>query len=317
MISTEGRKSSFYHQPVMPDEVLSYLITNQDGTYLDMTCGGGGHLKILSENLSERAILFGFDRDKEAVATALDTLKGVPQMTSIINSKFSEVGRMAGEKNINGVNGVLFDFGVSSHQINSSRRGFSFMQDGPLDMRMNSSDELTAETVINKYSTDRLLDIFRTYGEQRNARRIVNAIDKKRQTEKIDTTHKLQSVLKSSVSGKDLNSTLARLFQAIRIEVNGELDELKTALPATFDLLAPRGRLVCMSYHSLEDRIVKRFFQKLAKGCVCPDKLPVCVCGKKPEVEILTRRVVRPKKEEIEANSRARSARLRAAEKLI
>lgn len=301
----------------MPDEVLFYLITDRDGTYFDMTCGGGGHLKILSDSLSKKAVLFGFDRDKEAVSTANENLKGVPQLTNIINSEFSEISQVAREKNINNINGVLFDLGVSSHQIDSSARGFSFMNDGPLDMRMNSGSDLTAETVINEYSFDKLLYIFRTYGEQRNAKRIVAAIERKRQTEKIDTTFKLQSVLRSSVSGKDLNSTLARLFQAIRIEVNGELDELKSALPAAFDLLAPGGRVVCMSYHSLEDRIVKRFFKGLAKGCICPDNLPICACGKKPQAEILTKKVVRPKKEEIEANSRARSAKLRAASKLM
>lgn len=306
-----------YHQPVMPDEVRFYLITNRDGTYLDMTCGGGGHLKALCESLSEKAILFGFDRDKEAVLAASTNLKGVSQVKKIVNSRFSEIGRVAKDNNINKVDGVLFDLGVSSHQINSSGRGFSFMQNGPLDMRMNSSDELTAEKVINDYPADKLVEIFRKYGEQRKSRRIVSIIDKNRQQERIDTTQKLQSVLKSAVSGKDLNSTLARLFQAIRIEVNGELDELRTALPVVFELLAPGGRLVCLSYHSLEDRIVKRFFGEKAKGCICPDNFPVCACGKKPEVKILAKRVVRPKKEEVETNRRARSARLRAVQKLI
>jgi len=317
LISTEGKKSSLYHRPVMPEEVRSYLITRRDGTYLDMTCGGGGHLKILCEGLSQKAVLFGFDRDNEAVTTARRNLKGVSQVRQIINSRFSEIARVAKDNKIDKVDGVLFDLGVSSHQINSAGRGFSFMQDGPLDMRMNSSDTLTAETVINDYSTDKLIEIFQKYGEQRKARRIVSVIDKNRQKERIETTQKLQSVLKSAVSGKNLNSTLARLFQAIRIEVNGELDELATALPAVFDLLAPGGRLVCLSYHSLEDRIVKRFFSRLAKGCICPDNFPVCACGRKPEVKILTKRVVRPKKEEIESNSRARSARLRAGQKIV
>ncbi len=316
MISTEGKNSSLYHLPVMPEEVLFYLISRQDGTYLDMTCGGGGHLRILSDSLSNEAVLFGFDRDNEAVEAASENLRGAPQETHIVNSRFSEINRVAKENKIDKVDGVLFDLGVSSHQIDSSERGFSFMKDGPLDMRMNANDSLNAETVINEYSTDRLLEIFRIYGEQPKARRIVTAIDKKRQEEKIDTTDKLLAVLKSSVSGKDLNSTLARLFQAIRIEVNGELDELTTALPEVLDLLAPGGRLVILSYHSLEDRIVKRFFNERAKGCICPDKFPVCACGKKPEVKILTKKVVRPKDEEVVSNSRARSARLRAAQKL-
>jgi 16S rRNA (cytosine1402-N4)-methyltransferase len=301
----------------MPEEVRFYLITRRDGTYLDMTCGGGGHLKILSESLSKKAVLVGFDRDKEAVLVARKNLKGVPQVTKIINSRFSEIDRVAKDINLSKVDGIFFDLGVSSHQIDSSRRGFSFLQNGPLDMRMNLSDTLTAETVVNDYSTDRLIEIFRKYGEEKKARPIVLAIDKQRQKEKIDTTRKLQAVLKSAISGKDLNSTLARLFQAIRIEVNGELDELTKALPGAFNLLAPDGRFVCLSYHSLEDRIVKRFLRERAKGCTCPDNFPVCTCGKKPEAKILTKRVVRPKKDEVEANSRARSARLRAAQKLI
>ncbi len=317
MISTEGKRSSLYHQPVMPKEVRFYLITRRDGTYLDMTCGGGGHLKILSESLSKKAVLVGFDRDKEAVLVARKNLKGVPQVTKIINSRFSEIDRVARDINLSKVDGIFFDLGVSSHQIDSSQRGFSFMQNGPLDMRMNLSDKLTAETVVNDYPTDKLLEIFRKYGEEKKARRIVLVIDKQRQKEKIDTTKKLQAVLKSAISGKNLNSTLARLFQAIRIEVNGELDELTKTLPRAFDLLAPDGRFVCLSYHSLEDRIVKRFLRERAKGCICPDNFPVCACGKKPEAKILTKKVVRPKKEEVEANSRARSARLRAAQKLI
>lgn len=305
-----------YHQPVMPEEVQYYLITDKSGTYLDMTCGGGGHLKYLSEGLSDKANLFGFDRDKEAVLAASNELKGIPQVKKLINCKFSEIDRAVKENKINNVNGVYFDLGVSSHQIDSSGRGFSFMQDGPLDMRMNSGDSLTAETVINDYSTEKLVEIFRLYGEQKKPRRIVSAIDRARQKEKIDTTRKLQTVLRSAVSGKDINSTLARLFQAIRIEVNGELDELNMALPKVLDLLTPGGRLVLLSYHSLEDRIVKRFFGERAKGCVCPDNFPVCACGRNPEIKILTRRVVRPQKNEVESNSRARSARLRAAEKL-
>ncbi len=316
MISTEGKRSSLFHQPVMPEEVRFYLITRRDGTYLDMTCGGGGHLKILSESLSRKAVLIGFDRDKEAVLFARKNLKGIPQVTQIINSRFSEIDRVARDIKLGKIDGIFFDLGVSSHQIDSSQRGFSFMQDGPLDMRMNLSDSLTAETVINDYSAEKLIEIFRRYGEEKRARRIVSAIERQRQKERIDTTKKLQTVLKSVVSGRDLNSTLARLFQAIRIEVNGELDELTKALPRAFDLLASGGRFVCLSYHSLEDRIVKRFLRERAKGCICPDNFPVCMCGRKPDAEILTRRVIRPNKKEVAANSRARSARLRAAQKL-
>lgn len=316
MISTEGRRNSFYHQPVMPDEVRHYLISRPDGTYLDMTCGGGGHLRILSDSLSKKSVLIGIDRDEEAIRFAKETLKVVPQLTRLINSRFSEIDRVAEDIGLSRVDGILFDLGVSSHQIDSSERGFSFMHDGPLDMRMDKNDTLTAEEVINEYPAKELSKVFRDYGEERNPGRLVSAIISKREKNRIKSTNELQQLIRSTFSGKNINSILARLFQAIRIEVNSEMDELEEVLPKSFNLLASGGRFVCLSYHSLEDRIVKRFLQDKAKGCICPDNFPVCVCGRKPETEILTRRVVRPDAKEANENTRARSARLRAAQKI-
>ena len=300
----------------MPGETCRYLITRRDGVYLDMTCGGGGHLKIISERLSGKAMLIGIDRDSDAIKAARKNLKAAPQTIKIINSRFSEVDRVLKEIQLNSVDGVLIDAGVSSHQIDSPDRGFSFMQSGVLDMRMSRDDSLTAETVVNEYPEERLTEIFRMYGEEKKAKRVSQTIIQARRQDRLRTTDELLAVLRPLYPGRDINSTMARLFQAIRIEVNGELDELSNALPKAFDLLVSGGRLVCISYHSLEDRIVKRFMAEKAKGCICPDNFPVCTCGRKPEVELLTRKVVRPSAEEIESNSRARSARLRAAARI-
>jgi len=300
----------------MPDEVRQYLITRRDGIYLDMTCGGGGHIKILSESLSNKAMLIGVDRDEEAIWAAKENLKAAPQLIRFVNSRFSEADKMAEEIRPGNIAGILFDLGVSSHQIDSPDRGFSFMTDGPLDMRMDKTNRLSAQTVINDYPPEKLTEIFGKYAEEKKPHRLVSVIVEERQKNRIETTGQLRAILGSKYSGRDLNSTLARLFQAVRIEVNGELDELAAVLPKAISWLANDGRLVCLSYHSLEDRIVKRFLNERAKGCVCPDNFPVCVCGRKPEVKILTRHAIRPKEDEIRANSRARSARLRAAQKI-
>jgi 16S rRNA (cytosine1402-N4)-methyltransferase len=317
LISTEGRRNSYYHRPVMPDEVRRYLITCRDGIYLDMTCGGGGHIRILSESLSKKARLIGIDRDEEAISAARENLRAAPQLIQFVNSRFSEADRMTEEIRPGMITGILFDLGVSSHQIDSPERGFSFMADGPLDMRMDKKNPLSAQSVINDYTAEKLTEIFKLYAEEKKPSRLVSVIMEARQKDRIETTGQLRAILGLKYSGRDINSTLARLFQAIRIEVNGELDELAAVLPKAISWLGHDGRLVCISYHSLEDRIVKRFLNEKAKACICPDNFPVCVCGKKPEIKILTRRAIRPGPDEIKVNSRARSARLRAAQKII
>ena len=292
-----------------------FLITRGDGCYLDLTCGGGGHLKYLSGILSREAMLIGIDRDPEAIAAAREKLGRPQQNLKFINSTFGRLSEVMEELGIKQVDGILFDLGVSSHQIDSPRRGFSFMHDGPLDMRMGD-DVLNAETVVNTYSEKELALIFRKYGEERAASRAARVICRARQEKRIDSTERLREVLSPVLPPGSRNASLARLFQAIRIEVNRELEQLEKVLPLSLEYLAVGGRLVVISYHSLEDRLVKRFLAEKAKGCVCPKEFPVCVCGRKPEVKVLTKKVVKPSDEEIKNNSRARSARMRAAEKI-
>ncbi|HDL04801.1 MAG TPA: 16S rRNA (cytosine(1402)-N(4))-methyltransferase RsmH [candidate division Zixibacteria bacterium] len=292
-----------------------FLITRGDGCYLDLTCGGGGHLKYLSGILSREAMLIGIDRDPEAIAAAREKLGRPQQNLKFINSTFGRLSEVMEELGIKQVDGILFDLGVSSHQIDSPRRGFSFMHDGPLDMRMGD-DVLNAETVVNTYSEKELALIFRKYGEERAASRAARVICRARQEKRIDSTERLREVLSPVLPPGSRNASLARLFQAIRIEVNRELEQLEKVLPLSLEYLAIGGRLVVISYHSLEDRMVKRFLAEKAKGCVCPKEFPVCVCGRKPEVKVLTKKVVKPSDEEIKNNSRARSARMRAAEKI-
>jgi len=292
-----------------------FLITRGDGCYLDLTCGGGGHLKYLSGILSREAMLIGIDRDPEAIAAAREKLGRPQQNLKFINSTFGRLSEVMEELGIKQVDGILFDLGVSSHQIDSPRRGFSFMHDGPLDMRMGD-DVLNAETVVNTYSEKELALIFRKYGEERAASRAARVICRARQEKRIDSTERLREVLSPVLPPGSRNASLARLFQAIRIEVNRELEQLEKVLPLSLEYLAVGGRLVVISYHSLEDRMVKRFLAEKAKGCVCPKEFPVCVCGRKPEVKVLTKKVVKPSDEEIKNNSRARSARMRAAEKI-
>lgn len=316
MISPTGKKNECYHRPVLVEETAAYLIGRADGVYVDLTCGGGGHLANLSRVLAPEAVLIGVDRDPDAVATARQQLNTVPQVVTIVQSTFDRIDDVIGELGHDAVDGVLFDLGVSSHQIDTAGRGFSFMHDGPLDMRMGPDVTMTAEEVVNNYSEHELARIFHRYGEEKRSRRAASAIVAARQRRRITTTGHLYEVLAPVMSPQYRTASLARIFQAIRIEINREMEQLEQALPKAVDCLAPGGRLVTIAYHSLEDRIIKRFLADEAKGCLCPPKLPVCVCGRTPRVRPLTRRVVTPTDEEINANSRATSAKLRAAEKL-
>ncbi|MEW5925480.1 MAG: 16S rRNA (cytosine(1402)-N(4))-methyltransferase RsmH, partial [Candidatus Zixiibacteriota bacterium] len=305
MTSTANRKSDLFHYPVLAEEATRFLITRGDGCYLDLTCGGGGHLKYLSKVLSAEAVLIGIDRDPEAVSAALKNLEGLPQKAKIINSVFGRFDEVIRDLGISQVNGILLDLGISSFQVNTPRRGFSFMEDGPLDMRMGNDAAITAEHLINQYSEKDLAAIFWKFGEERQSRRAAQTICLAREKEKIKTTRQLVDLLSPILPAKSRNASLARLFQAIRIEVNRELEQLESTLPLALEYLAGGGRLVVISYHSLEDRMVKRFIAGKAKGCVCPREFPVCVCGHKPEVKVLTKKAVKPTDEEIAENSRA------------
>jgi len=305
-----------FHRPVLVKETAELLVTRKDGIYLDMTCGGGGHLKFISGILDRGATLIGIDRDPDAVAAASENLKNVSQKVEIVNSSFSEVDKVMNKLGYSTIDGVLFDLGLSSHHLDTAKRGFSFMQDGPLDMRMAPNTPISAEDIVNNYSEKELARLFRELGEERQALKAARIICRERKKEKITTTGGLREILTTIFPARFLNASLARIFQAIRIEVNGELDQLRRALPLCLDMLQEGGRMVVIAYHSLEDRIVKRFMAENARGCICPANIPVCVCEHTPSIKLLNKRVIKPSIQEVEANSRARSARLRAAEKI-
>lgn len=306
--------TSFHHIPVLLKESLENLIVKPNGTYVDATLGGGGHAKAILE-AAPNVRLIGIDRDAEAIEAARAELKAFGDRVEFVHSNFSRLNTISELRNSK-LDGMLFDLGLSSHQIDSGRRGFSFQTDAPLDMRMDSSMKISAKDIVNDSSPEELEKIIREYGEERYYRRVARAIAKARP---LVSTLELADVIRRSIPGTSpVNKTksVARVFQAFRIAVNGELESLKSALNDAIDLLAPKGRIVVISYHSLEDRIVKDFFKLAATGCVCPPKQPVCTCGHKKTVRIITKKPITPYPEETLRNPRARSAKLRAAEKL-
>lgn len=317
MTHPNGRSSEGFHHPVMLGEVIEYLITRSDGVYFDLTCGGGGHLLGLARHLSQDASLIGLDRDPQAIEAARENLKSIKQKIILVNNTFTRLDDVISDAGLTQVDGFLFDLGVSSHQIDTPDRGFSFMADGPLDMRMGVGAARSAAEIVNNWSEKELAALFRNYGEEKRAVPAARAIVAARQKERLTTTGQLRRILQPVLSGKHLNASLARIFQAVRIEVNDELGQLETALALTVEHLIPGGRVVVISYHSLEDRLVKRYFATEAKGCICPPKTPMCVCGRKPSLEILTRKVVVPSESEANENPRSTSAKLRAAQKLV
>lgn len=309
-------ESDFFHRPVLLHTAVDYLVTDPNGIYVDCNLGGGGHGEEILKRISANGLLVGLDADLQAIAFAEDKLSGFSN--KIIRRIFSnQLDVVLLQEGLLPVHGVLFDLGISSFQVDSRERGFSFQEKGPLDMRFDASQTLTARQVVNEYSPAELGRIFREYGEERHWKPIARNIVRERSEAPVETTTRLAEIVANSVPAKHLNKTLARIFQAIRIEVNSELERLKESLEKAFQCLEKGGRLVVIAYHSLEDRIVKDFFRYKALDCVCPPDFPHCVCDKVQEMEILTRRVVRPAQEEIAANPRSRSARLRAAEKVI
>jgi len=300
----------------MVKEAADYLIGRKKGVFLDLTCGGGGHLKYCSGLLSHEAHLIGIDQDIEAVLTAKENLREAPQKVTILNNRFSRFDSELERLGISFIDGALMDLGVSSYQIDTPERGFSFSSDGPLDMRMDKKGNKTAADIINSYGYDDLKRLFKVYGEEPKAARAARAVVEARESEPILTTGQLAEVLGPLFPPNRRNSSLARLFQALRIEVNDEMKELSETLPKIADRLNPGGRMVVISYHSLEDRQVKRFFAEKSKGLSGPEGLPSEISGTPAELKILTRKVAVPTEDEIRENSRARSAKMRAAEKL-
>jgi 16S rRNA (cytosine1402-N4)-methyltransferase len=312
-----SRMSDGHHLPVMVDEVLAHLALKADGAYLDLTSGLGGHLKALSQKTDSAARLYGLDKDSKAVEIALNNLEGISQSLKIIPSSYSNIETVIKQFEDKKFDGILFDLGLSSYQIDNPERGFSFQHDGPLDMRFDSeSVNKTAADLVNELDENELKKIFKEFGEERNARKIAKEIVRERQRAMILTTIQLSNLVSRVVPPPFQVKSLARIFQALRIAVNNELEQLQKTLPIIINLLNHGARLVFLTYHSLEDRIVKHFFQNEAKGCICPDRLPVCVCGHTPQLKIITKKAIIPTKAEINKNKRARSAKLRVSEKI-
>jgi 16S rRNA (cytosine1402-N4)-methyltransferase len=309
----------FRHEPVLLHEVLDLLHLHSGAVVVDGTLGGGGHSFHILEATAPNGRLLGLDRDARALKAAAERLASFGDRVTLKQSNFSAMGTVLREEGICGCDAVLLDLGVSSHQLDCAERGFSFQHDAPLDMRMNQSEGISAREVVNEYPVAELIRIFREYGEERWAKRIARRIEQVRTVTPVQTTKELVELIRDAVPrGKQPQriNPATRVFQALRIYVNDELGHLKTGLEQALEALHPGGVLAVISFHSLEDRIVKQFFRAQEQTCECPPRLPVCACGKQARVKVLTRRGVRASEEEIRTNPRARSAILRGVEKL-
>lgn len=309
----------FSHISVLPKESVSMLNINPNGIYVDGTLGGGGHSSLICAELSGKGHLVGIDRDDAAIAAATKRLDGFECKKTLCRDNFFNVKKVMSDLEIEAIDGAVLDLGVSSPQLDNPERGFSYNSCARLDMRMDRRAELDAYKVVNTYDEKRLADIIFRYGEDKFARKIARAICRNREMAPIETTTQLSEIIKSAFppSARFADKHPAkRTFQAIRIEVNGELDGLDRAVSDFAEMLKPGGRLAIITFHSLEDRIVKRTFSELARGCTCPKDFPICVCGNKPVIKLVNHKPITAAKEETDANFRAHSAKLRVAEKL-
>lgn len=310
---------TFRHQSVMPDEVIHYLNPRTGGVYLDGTLGGGGHARLILERCTPGGMLIGIDQDQEALRATGQRLAEFGASAQLVHGNFGELETHLDRLGISTLDGFILDIGVSSHQLDSGNRGFSFQHDAPLDMRMDTSQGDTAADLLNELPEQELERIIRDYGEERWAKRIASFIAHARSETPITGTFQLVDIIKGAVPKAKWDERIhpaTRTFQGIRIAVNRELENLEKGLRAALDRLGPGGRGVVISFHSLEDRIVKHIFREYTTGCTCPRNLPVCVCTSRPRVRILTSRPVTASDAEISGNPRSRSAKLRAAEKL-
>ena len=309
---------NFSHKSVLLDETIEALNIHPDGIYLDGTLGGAGHSEHIVKRLTT-GTLIGIDRDEVALSAARQRLSPYGERVVTVHSNFCELADVLDRLSIPLVDGMLFDLGVSSPQLDDAQRGFSYMADAPLDMRMDRSQSLSAYEVVNGWPQEELRRILYDYGEERYAPQIAAAMVRRREKQSIETTMELVEVIRSAMPAQALREKqhpAKRSFQAIRIAVNDELRAVDRMLQVAFDRLKPGGRIAIITFHSLEDRIVKSRMQAAARGCICPPKFPVCVCGRKPVVRLVTRKPVVSGEEELEENPRARSAKLRVAEKL-
>ena len=308
----------FCHKSVLLDECMQALAIRPDGIYLDGTLGGAGHSAEIARRLTTGRLI-GIDRDRVALQAAEERLKPFADRVTLVHANFSELDRILREMDIAAVDGMLFDLGVSSPQLDDAQRGFSYMSDAPLDMRMNREETLTAGELVNSWSQEELRHILYAYGEERYAPQIAAAIVRARSEQPIRTTLELVDVIRGAMPPQALREKqhpAKRSFQAIRIAVNDELGAVANMMKTAIGRLNPGGRLAVITFHSLEDRIVKNELQQAARGCICPPEFPVCVCGRKPQVRLVTRKPIIAGAKEIEENPRARSAKLRVAEKI-
>lgn len=311
--------NGFKHIPVLEQEVIEGLKVRADGIYVDGTLGGGGHASSICERLSETGGLIGIDRDQDALTAAEEKLRKYNCRKIFNRGNYANIKTILRSDDVEGIDGCLLDLGVSSYQLDEVSRGFSYMNDAPLDMRMDSNQSLTAEEIVNSYSKEKLTEIIKKYGEERWAKRISDFIVTARAEKDITSTGELTTIIKAAIPAsarRDGPHPAKRTFQAIRIEVNNELAPLEKAIDDIIDVLNFGGRLAIISFHSLEDRIVKEAFKRREDPCTCPKDLPVCICGKEGDVKKITRKPITASEEELENNPRARSAKLRILEKI-
>ena len=307
--------NEFSHFSVLLNECIENLNIKPNGIYVDGTAGGAGHSSKIAERL-EGGLLIPIDQDEDAIAVITERLAPYGNRVKIVRDNFSNIRSILENLGVDKIDGLLLDLGVSSYQLDTAERGFSYMADAPLDMRMDNRAARSAYTVINEYSADELKKVIYDFGEERFAPKIVSGIIDARP---VNTTGELVEIIKKSLPSfarKEEWSSVKRVFQAIRIEVNKELDVIAPAIEAAVNSMNPGGRIVIITFHSLEDRIVKQTFNNLASGCTCPKDFPVCVCGNKPKVKVLTKKPILPSEEELAINSRSKSAKLRVAERI-
>ena len=312
-------KINFSHRSVLLDECIESLAIKPDGVYVDGTTGGGGHSLEIVKRLTDGGRLIAIDRDDAAIKAASERLRDYLDRVTFVRNNFSSAADVCRELGVEGIDGILLDLGVSSYQLDTAERGFTHNINAPLDMRMDRRNELDAYTVVNTYSFEELKRIIWEYGEERFAPKIASAIVRRRESKPVETTGELVDIIKSAIPAaarEGGHHPAKRTFQAIRIEVNGELDAIEPAIRKAVGIMKPGGRIVIITFHSLEDRIVKQTYADMASGCTCPRNLPICVCGKVPEVKVLTRKPILPSADEVESNPRSRSAKLRVAEKI-
>ena len=309
----------FSHRSVLLDECIEALSIRPDGVYVDGTAGGAGHSSVIASHLGEGGKLLALDQDETAVRVASERLSRFGERAEVVHTNFCDLAQVCEARGIAHIDGLLLDLGVSSYQLDTAERGFSYRADAPLDMRMDASKPLTAKQIVNEYSEEALRRILFEYGEERFSSRIASNIIRARETAEIKTTGELVEIIKRSVPthhGDGGHHPAMRTFQALRIEVNAELDVIAPAIKSAVSLLNPGGRIAIITFHSLEDRIVKQTFASLASGCTCPKSLPVCVCGNRPKIKLVNKKPILPSEEELKENPRSHSAKLRVAEKL-